>query len=110
MLQIMQPPSIKKIIRAVALILCAYSINGYCQKTDVNQIVCFQSQIKDSSIFIGTSGSTFELTDGTNWKLTASNTSYTTYSSRAVLVCPDLGKIFALNSAFSVEKTSKKAW
>ena len=100
----------RRVIWVTTLLFWVYSINGYSQKADAGQIVCFQSQIKDSSVFIGMSGSTFELTDGTNWKLTASNTSYTSYSSRAVLVCPDLGKMFTLNSAFSVEKTAKKAW
>ena len=111
MLQIVQHLKLKKIVSIAVLIFGAYAVNGYCQKTESNQIACFKSQLKNSYSFLGMSGENLELVDGTNWKVTASNYStISSYSSRTVLVCPDLGKMFAFDSAFSVEKAAKKPW
>lgn len=100
----------KKIASVALIIFGAYSVNGYCQKGESNQIRCFQSQLKNPYSFLGMSGDNLELVDGTNWKVTVSNYSPTFSSGGAVLVCPDLGKMFMLNSALSIEKSAKKSW
>ncbi len=100
----------KKIVSVALIIFGAYSVNGYCQKAESNQIACFQSQLKNPYSFLGMSGENLELVDGTNWKVTASNHSSISSSGGAVLICPALGKMFTLNSALSIEKSAKKPW
>lgn len=106
----MHYPFPKKIVGIALLIFSAYSVNGYCQKTESSQIACFKSQLKNPYSFLGMSGENIELVDGTNWKVTSSNYSAVSSSGGAVLLCPELGKMFTLNSALSIEKSSKKPW
>jgi hypothetical protein len=106
----MQHLSSKKVISVAVLIFGAYSVNGYCQQTGSSQITCFKSQLKNPYSFLGMSGENLELTDGTNWKVTGSNYSPVSSSGGAVLICPELGKMFTLNSALSIEKSAKKPW
>lgn len=99
-----------KIVWLTVFFWGAYSVNSYSQKIESNQIACFKSQLKNPYSFLGMSGDHLELVDGTRWKVTASNYSPTSSSGGAVLICPDLGKMFTLNSALSIEKVTKKPW
>ena len=101
----------KKIVCVAALVCAAYSVNGFCQKVQSKQVNCYISELKNPHSFSRAAGDIMELVDGTNWKLIASSHfTYTSYSSRTVLVCPDLGKVFTFDSAFSVAKAVKKDW
>ncbi len=101
----------KRIVCVAALIGAAYSVNGHCQKVPSKPLTCFTSELKNPHSFSRVAGDIIELVDGTNWKLMASNhLTYTSYSSKTVLVCPDLGRIFTFDSAFIVEKAAKNNW
>lgn len=100
----------KKFIALLMLLAPFLSAEVYAQKTDSNQVVCFVSQLKNPYAFLGMSGDSFELVDGSAWRVAGTTYSYTPNSSSGVLVCPDIKKMFISSTAISIEKSVKKTW
>ncbi len=80
------------------------------QKADANQVVCFVSQLKNPYAFLGMSGGSFELADGSAWRVAGTAYSYTPNSSGSVLICPEIKKMFISSTSISIEKSAKKPW
>jgi hypothetical protein len=102
--------SFRGVLALLLSLFTFFSTCAYSQKGENNQITCFKTQLKNPYSFLGMSGESFELADGTVWKSLSSSYSTVSTSSSSVLVCPELGKMFAYNAAISVERVSKKPW
>lgn len=92
------------------LIVLLLSAEVYAQKSDTNQVICYLSQLKNPYAFLGMSGDSFELADGSSWRVAGTAHSYTPNSSSSVLICPDIKKMFISSTAISIEKSAKKPW
>lgn len=106
----MNPNIHKKFVFLLILLSTFLSAEVYSQKTDSSQVVCFVSQLKNPYAFLGMSGDSFELADGSAWRVAGTSYSYTPNSSGSVLVCPEIKKMFISSTAISIEKSAKKPW
>jgi hypothetical protein len=96
--------------KPAVLLLITLSTGVMAQKADSSQVTCYKSQIKNPYSFLGMSGDRFELSDGSSWRVSGNTYTYTSNSSGNILICPELGKMFILNMAITVEKSTQKAW
>jgi len=88
-----------------------HSSNALAQTVDTKQIICYRESIKNPYSFMGFSGDTFQLSDGSSWKVSGGQyQTISPYNGGAVVVCPDWGKLIIGSVAISIQKASKGSW
>jgi len=88
-----------------------HSSNALAQTVDTKQIICYRESIKNPYSFMGFSGDTFQLSDGSSWKVSGGQyQTISPYNGGAVVVCPDWGKLIIGSVAISIQKAIKGSW
>lgn len=87
------------------------SSNVFAQAVDAKQIICYREAIKNPHSFMGFSGDTFQLSDGSTWKVAGGQyQTISSYNGGAVVVCPDWGKLIIGSVAISIQKANRGSW
>ena len=94
-----------------ALSMGLHSSNSAAQTVDSKQIICHRESIKNPYSFMGFSGDTFQLSDGSSWKVASGQyQTISPYNGGNVVVCPDWGKLIIGSAAISIQRANKGSW